>query len=224
MAIPTIKNTPKSGIVYVQPGPVIRTGGAPKNRTYRIVETEALTTLTTKAAVTVNTNHLIPLSFTGFLAGIASNFSKWRWIKLRLIYIPECTDETPGTINFGLLFDAADLAPTTGNQMSMMSGFTTTRMSNGFAGASALDHPNMVISKEAIYVDVDCTKFAQRWYPFINTAGLASLTVASDINMYSPARLVYLRQNGPATDVAGGTIYAQYDIELASPVPTALNF
>lgn len=123
----------------------------------------------------------------------------------------------------GLQYDEPDLPPTTLAGMSMYKGFVSGPNWAGYDGSMLLANPKTPPPPGAVITVVDVNCFDKPWYPYISQAGLAAIANSVDINQYCPAILINATQGGPATSIAGGDIYAQYEVKLIEPIVVADN-
>jgi len=162
--------------------------------------------LAAAGAATIARKPLIPTTFS-WLGGASSSYGKYRWIRLKISYIPFCGTGTSGRYAMGLVSDAGDTAPSVlSNVISLDHGV----LSPVWGGGSS-----------SVDVTVDVTKFSLKNYPWISLAGYGALSTASDRNSFCPSELFYGTDGGVAG--SAGTIVADYEIELMNPIPSSLN-
>lgn len=211
-----------AGVIVGSPNPRIRTG---REGEVNMCHTEMVISPNTSVAFATGNLRLLPSAFP-WLSGIANSFSKWRWVTLRLIYVPQASTSVSGSFSLGLQYDEPDTDPVNLAQMSMSKGFVTGPSWAGREGGVLLGNHNMRPPPGSIVCTVDTNRFDKLWYPFITTADLATVTAASPslVNSYQPAICVFAVGGGPAAPVQAGNVYAQYEVELIEPIVTGNNF
>lgn len=212
-----------AGVIYGSPNPTVMTRKDTGIYTVRHVGVNA--TFSVSNTFTPSIIQCIPSVVEPWIQGVASSWSKYRWRKLRWIYIPFCPTSTAGSVHMGLQYDNIDATPTTVAQMSALKAYTTGPVWSGYAGSPCLENPYSNVPAGAIVLTVDVDKFEKNWYPFITQAQFttqAGISLAS-VNPYSPARLIFATTDGTATSTPCGRLYAQYDIELIEPQASANN-
>nr|QBZ68812.1 coat protein [Beet black scorch virus]QBZ68818.1 coat protein [Beet black scorch virus]QBZ68828.1 coat protein [Beet black scorch virus] len=156
----------------------------------------------------------------GWLNGIASNYSKFRWLSIKLIYIPIVPTTTAGAMTMALSYDPADATPTSFQQVQQMYNSITAPVWAGFDGATVQllgDCP----TTGAVCIDVDVNRFGFTWYRYATLAAITALT-ANDRNLYIPSVCNVATSGGSAaTNV--GNLMIKYSIELIEPIPAAIN-
>lgn len=175
---------------------------------------EPIGTISLTAAGVLSTQSfaLIPISFP-YLGNIAANFGKWRWIALKLYYVPSCPTSTAGECALATYVDWNDNA----------SGATfvqTATMKNGISfppwGGGHESGP------DSVGFTIDCTEFDKPRYPYVSTTTFGAMS-NSDKTQYSPINLLIASQGStPAVSVAG-RIWAKYIVQLLDPIPSGLN-
>jgi len=205
-------------------GPRINTIG----NTVVVCNTEVVATIISGAAgvFTEVGIGLYPGNFTSWLNGVAVNYSKWRWRKLRLVYIPTVPTTTAGLIVMGLTYDFADTAPTTVTQLQTFNQSVTAPVWGGYDGTSSL-HNYSKSHPGAVLIDVDVTRFGSgnglTWYKYLNATNFAAQT-GIDRNIYAPGALAVATSGGTNVAAAAvGNIFASYEIELIEPTASATN-
>jgi len=143
---------------------------------------------------------LIPTNLP-WLAGIASSFSKWRWIKLVVKYYPVCSTTQQGAVGYGFGYDMAETTSTTLGQISAFDQFKL--------------HAPWTTDEEGISLDVG--RFSRDWYPYIGRVPYIALT-GVDQNIYSPAYLTTFTGASASPGVLIGSYFIDYIVELADPI------
>lgn len=174
----------------------------------------------TPGAFAVGVFPLIP-SQLNWLGGLASSFSKFRWNRLRLFYLPAVGTSASGRVASSLIYDGADLLPT--KMAALIAGYRAT-FGPVWAGQSGFDSSNpFAVHSDMVHLDLDCSKLAKRYYPYTTNANYVGLS-ASDKNIYSPAELLVGSEGiTTGTSVNVGSFYVSYEIELLEPVAPVLN-
>nr|UHS71673.1 MAG: putative coat protein P3 [Sobemovirus sp.] len=164
---------------------------------------------------------LIP-SFPPWLAGVASNFSKFKWLSLKVVYVPSCPSTTPGSIHMGVAYDTNDVAGiTTLAQISSLQGYTTGALWSGSAGAECLTSPRASCPPGAIVSVVDVKRLEKPYYSYRPSGGVPA---AFDLaNTVVPATLVVMVDGTAAANTTIGHLHWVYTIQCLEPVPTASN-
>jgi len=143
-----------------------------------------------------------------WLQGVAQNFSKWRWVNLRMVYMPTCPTTQDSAVGYGFGYDMAESAATSLAEFSAFDQFKL--------------HSPWTTDQDGIILDTG--RFSRDWYPYIGKGPLGALTVAADRNIYCPAYLA--TYTGITTGTAGvvvGSIFIEYVVELADPISAALQ-
>lgn len=166
------------------------------------------------------TNKAILPAQASWLAGISDLYSKYRWRKLRFVYLPNCPTTTQGSGVVSIGYDRLDADPTSATSMQQAYRAITFPAYAGYEGAMALrtfnNVPGMVV------FDVDVTRFDKAWYPIIGVTPFAAL--ATNIqNAYCPCTMYFGSVNGPATATSFGSWFMQYVIEFIEPVNPTQN-
>jgi hypothetical protein len=157
-----------------------------------------------------------------WLNGIAASFSKWRWVRLRVIYVPQVPATTAGKLALGLGYDYQDLAPTSMQEIQMMQSSVSSPVWAGFEGACLMHDLNRSVSSVAgaVALDLDVTRCDKPWYKYITSAAFGALA-PSERNIYGPAE-VWIGTSGGVAGTAGD-IFCSYEVDLIEPFPGARN-
>ena len=177
-----------------------------------ITHSENVSTLPLNALGALNyfTLQLIPTL--PYLKGVAQNFGKWKWLKLRIRYVPACPATTEGECAMGLYFDRQDAIAATFLQVSSMHKAISFPPWGGFSNNGA----------STVTIDVDCTEFDKNRYSYMTSANFAALS-ASDENNYCPVSLALATQGSTTAVPVGGRIWFDYTIQLTDPIVPAIN-
>lgn len=152
---------------------------------------------------------LIPATMP-YLAGLGSNFGKFKWTRLRLRYVPSCPATTEGESALGLVFDRQDAAAATFNQVTSSAHAISFPPWGGFSGSAS------------VTIEVDCSQFDKNRYSYMAVAAFNALG-ASDQNNYCPVTLITATQGSTLAVPVGGRIWADYSIQLTDPIVPGIN-
>lgn len=186
-----------------------------------VTSCEILNNLTLGAAgvFSTNTTALIPSS-ASWLAQVSDLYSKYRWKRCSLIYVPKCPTTTSGSVTMALTYDRNDAAPTSRSQLSQSYRAINFPPYAGYDGAAYLNSGNG--SNSAIFIELDVTKLDKPWYPTISAAAFAALGVL-DQNQFCPSSLVTASDGGPTTATPAGDIFIKYAVEFIEPINPTMN-
>lgn len=163
-----------------------------------------------------------------WLAGIAQNYSKWRWLKLRYVYVPQCPTTTNGQVILSLSYDHTDANPANAAAQQQMYHAITSPFWAGWQGSMLLNNPNTPASSVpgSVTVDVDVARLGNSaslsYFRFISLADFGALST-SDQNLYSGGNLFVGTEGGVAVPVKVGSLFVEYEIELIEPVNPVMN-
>nr|UHS72215.1 MAG: putative coat protein [Tombusviridae sp.] len=186
---------------------------------------EVVNNFTTNALGTFNTTR-IPLHTAQplWLAGVADNFSKYRWIAMRAIYIPSGPTINPGTFVFNLGYDYGDNAPASLNAAQSNYKAVSAPLWGGYGGSELLSVSlSTKPPSNSVVLDVDVTRFPLVWYPVVSTQAIFNAFTAAVKNTYSPCYIDASSSGGPATPLQSGQVFLHYIVELIEPIQTAQN-
>lgn len=173
------------------------------SRTGEIIQ--LLGTATTSSPFIAGATSVAPYSFLS-LSTLALNFSKFRWIRMKVYYVP-CAQNVSGTVSYSFQYDCADLTPASIFESSIAQGVVTQQY--------------CATSPFSIQMD---TKNLLRKYYLVTTAATANAMTTVDRNLYVPAVLSYSVSGGAgASSVTAGYLAVDYTIELADPIAAARN-
>lgn len=140
-----------------------------------------------------------------WLAGVAANYSKWRWVKLHVYYVPTTGTTTTGGVGFGFGYDMAEAQATSVSEI--------VGMDQGYWAASW-----MPMQSARVF---DVGRVEKVWWPYIGGAVFDALT-GTDQNIYSPG---YIEEGVDASSVTAGStlgfVWVDYIVELCDPIPAA---
>nr|AIR95672.1 coat protein [Olive mild mosaic virus] len=205
-------------VVYSRPRvPQIRTN----QMSTIVVNTELVANITLAAvgAFSFTAQPLIP-SFGSWLASIADLYSKWRWIRCSVIYIPKCPTTTQGSVVMAIVYDAQDTVPTTRTQVSQCYQSITFPPYAGYGGASALNSNSS--GGESLVSTLDTNRVDKKWYSTIGNAAFTALT-SIDKNQFCPATALIAGDGGPVAATAVGDVFMRYEIEFIEPINPTIN-
>lgn len=164
---------------------------------------------------------LIP-SFPPWLAGVASNFSKYKWLSLRIVYIPACPSTTQGSIHMGVVYDTSDVpSVTTLAQISSLQGYATGALWSGRAGAMCLAGSKAACPPDAIVTTVDVNRLEKEYYSFRQSTGVPA-TADLAINVV-PATLIVAIDGTATTNNTIGHLHWVYTIQCLEPISAGSN-
>lgn len=188
-----------------------------------VTNTEILNnqSLAALGAFATNSSALIAAA-PSWLAQVSDLYSKYRWRRCTLIYIPKCPTTTSGSVVMALTYDRNDAAPTTRSQLSQSYKAINFPPYAGYDGAVFLNSANGQGSATALYIDLDVTKLDKPWYPTISSGAFAALGVL-DQNQFCPATLVVGSDGGPTAATPAGDIFIKYVVEFIEPINPTMN-
>jgi hypothetical protein len=206
---------------------ISRTNGIPaisqRGVVTRVCNTELLFSpfLGALGAFVFNKSSLIPANFT-WLNGIATNFSKHRWVRVWFIYVPVVPTTTAGRFAMAFSYDIGDADATSVQEIQMTANSVTTPVWGGFEGSCLLHdtarRPDQVPG--AVVVQVDTSRQDKLWYKYINLTDYGTIGL-DDRNQYGPGQLWMGSSGGVAG--ATGDVFVSYEIDLIEPIPGARN-
>lgn len=167
--------------------------------------------LTAAGVLNYTTIGIIPLAFS-YLNGLAAQFSKYRWRKLHIYYVPSCPTSTQGEVALGLYDDWADAGAASFVQVATMNKGISFPPWGGGAEFGA----------NSISIDVDVSMFDKPRYNYINAATFNPLSNV-DKDAYTPVILATASQGSTAAVTIAGRVWVSYTIELINPIPGAIN-
>lgn len=189
-------------------------------RSVRVCNTEVLLNINTLAlgATSVARVLLMPNSM-AWISGVAQNFSKWRWLRVRLVYVPSCSTATSGTFAMGLGYDNQDATGSSLTNVQAMYNSVSCPSWGGADGSGALtgnDFPP--ITPTTVAMDLDVSRLSLPWYPYSST-----VPSGIDANQNVPAYVYLASTGGPAAATAIGQVFCKFEVELIEPIPVILN-
>lgn len=155
-----------------------------------------------------------------WLARIADLYSKYRWRAVRIIYVPSCPTTTSGTIGMALTYDRQDALPASIVALSQTNRALMFPPYAGYGGTTMLS--NGKGTQEAIYIDVDVSRFEKPWYNCVEATTLAAMAVALQ-TLYCPCTVQIASEGGPVAATAAGNLYLQYVAEFIEPINPTMN-
>lgn len=205
------------GIVSRQRIPRLNTRGS----STIVSNTELALSIVQAAAGGFNTSGipLIPSQFS-WLAGISDLYSKFRFLKLDLIYIPKCPTSTPGIVAMALTYDRNDAGPGNRTAVSQCHKAVSFPPYAGFDGAMFLNSDKG--SETAISVSLDVGRVDKPWYATIGTVAFTALSPI-DQNQFCPASWTQGNDSGAAVGVNIGDLFVKYVVEFIEPINPTMN-
>jgi hypothetical protein len=198
---------------------VIRTrAGTPQMQT--VNDTMILSNSEILGAVNIVSNAYATTRFplapyqTAFLYGTGSNFQRYRFEMLRIVYIPSVPTTTAGSVYLSFGSDHRDLAPVNSNNQMISSGATTCPVWAGYEGGSALSHTGII--NNAIALDFPVQLRAGFQYGVITGGGFTALP-RQDMNDYAPGYLD-VGTNGSTISGTVGQVYMVYKVKFWMPI------
>nr|QKS69554.1 capsid protein [Erysiphe necator associated sobemo-like virus 4] len=205
--------------VGTMPGPRMRSspsGGMMVCNTEELISAKSSDTT---LSFTASTTPLIP-SQASWLAGVARSFSKFRWCKLRVSYLPAVGTGIAGRLAASLVYDANDLSPSTMAQV--IAGYRAT-FGPVWAGQSGFDSTNPFSNHaDMVHLDLDCSRLGKRYYPYTTLTNYTAMSL-TDRTIYAPAELLTAIEGVVATGSVVGSFYISYEIELVEPIAATVN-
>lgn len=190
-----------------------------------ICNTELLYAAVTTSTFSNSQQALIPGNI-NWINGIADNYNKWRWLYLRVIYIPSCPTSTSGTVTLGMNYDTTDVQP--GSNITAQQAYksVTGPVWAGWEGSSLLQSYGGKMVPGAIAIDVDIDRLGgpigPSYYRYVTITNYTAMT-AIDKNLYSPCLVNISTNGGPTVSVAAGNVFVEYCCELIEPESQILN-
>jgi len=191
-------------------------------RSVRVCNTETFVPVAASATIGAFSSASVPLIPARFswLGAVASSFSKWRWLRLRILYLPTVGTTTTGRVGICLGYDTNDTVP--GNMDQIIAGNRAT-FGPVWAGQSGFDSSNPFAARsDMIHLDVDVNKFDKPYYPYCTAVSFNAMS-STDKNIYSPAGIDLGLDNVGTALLTVGTLYASYEVELLEPVASVIN-
>lgn len=212
-----------AGMVYGNPTPLVRTVGDSHIVSHQGVCREINLSNTFTAIVL----QCMPSVIEPWITGVAENWSKYRWRKLRFFWVPFAPTTTQGAVHMGLQYDNIDSTPTSVSQIAALQSYSGGPIWTGSECSQVLNNPKAIPPPGCVSVDLDVNRLQNPWYPYIEQASFtaqAGISLAT-ANLFSPARLIFATSNGtaasPGTPV--GNLMVNYEIELIEPCAAANN-
>lgn len=162
-------------------------------------------------ALSYNTLPVIP-SFIPWLSGLAANFGKWRWLKMRVYYVPSCPTSTQGEVAMGFYYDQTDAIAASFVQVSSMDKAVAFAP---WMGASST-------GGTAVQSIANCQQFDKPRYNYIGSAAYTALP-SNDKNPYTPIILAVATQGSTAAVTIAGRFWVEYTVELLDPIVSGIN-
>jgi hypothetical protein len=213
-APPTMAPNNRRGVTSIRPpastGSIVRN---PQLRTLVVSHSEPFfgVALTAAGALNFNRAAIIPAVFP-YLAGIASNFSRYKWRRLRIYYVPSCPTSTQGEVALGTVDSFEDANAATFVQVATMSHGISFPPWGG-----TIDR-----GPDAITLDIDCNRFEKPRYNYVATTQFNSYS-NPEKDSVTPILLCLATQGSTAAVTIAGRVWISYTIELIDPIPAGVN-
>lgn len=226
-----VKRDERTSITTTVPaatGMIITRNRFPRINTLRsgsivVTNTERLLSILTVAAAGAGTRSDLTPSNLTWLNGVAVNYSKWRWLKLHLVYVPACPTATLGSLAFAYSYDTNDaIAGITMEMVQATYKSVTTPVWGGFSGSGIMNSDTWTHPPGSVVMELDTKRLDKPWYKYATATQLVAMS-AVEQDAYIPASLFRFAEGGPAVVALAGYIMAKYEIELIEPVSATLN-
>nr|CBA11929.1 coat protein [Rice yellow mottle virus] len=147
---------------------------------------------------------------------LARCYSLWKPTRWDVVYLPEVSAATAGSIEMCYLYDYADTIPSDTGKMSRTAGFVTSSVWYGAEGCHLLTGGS---ARNAVVASMDCSRVDWKRV----TSSIPSKVDPNVVNTILPARLAVRSSIKPAVDDAPGKLYAIVSMVLRDPVDPTLN-
>jgi hypothetical protein len=167
-----------------------------------------------------------------WLSGLAQNFGKFQFRFLRFFFSGSCPTTTTGKVWMQVTYDWMDNAPSSLAQtLASDDSAAGPAWFGGAINATKAFSPGLTADSN-IFVDVDCTKFAEPYY-YVRDTGVTQSSgggVSAGAQTFTPGTVadptaipcrVFYGNNGVSSSVVPGELYASYIIELLEPIASA---
>nr|CAI56737.1 coat protein [Rice yellow mottle virus] len=147
---------------------------------------------------------------------LARCYSLWKPTRWDVVYLPEVSAATAGSIEMCYLYDYADTVPSDTGKMSRTAGFVTSSVWYGAEGCHLLTGGS---ARNAVVASMDCSRVDWKRV----TSSIPSDVDPNVVNTILPARLAVRSSIKPAVDDTPGKLYAIVSMVLRDPVDPTLN-
>nr|CAI56731.1 coat protein [Rice yellow mottle virus] len=147
---------------------------------------------------------------------LARCYSLWKPTRWDVVYPPEVSAATAGSIEMCYLYDYADTVPSDTGKMSRTAGFVTSSVWYGAEGCHLLTGGS---ARNAVVASMDCSRVDWKRV----TSSIPSDVDPNVVNTILPARLAVRSSVKPAVDDTPGKLYAIVSMVLRDPVDPTLN-
>nr|ATF27939.1 coat protein [Rice yellow mottle virus] len=147
---------------------------------------------------------------------LARCYSLWKPTRWDVVYLPEVSAATAGSIEMCYLYDYADTVPNDTGKMSRTAGFVTSSVWYGAEGCHLLTGGS---ARNAVVASMDCSRVDWKRV----TSSIPSDVDPNVVNTILPARLAVRSSIKPAVDDTPGKLYAIVSMVLRDPVDPTLN-
>lgn len=142
-----------------------------------------------------------------WLAGVAQNFSKWRWRRFSFRYVATTSTQTSGGVGQGYGYDMAESTPAALSTVAAFDQFS-------YHAAWLSDTEDKVM---------DTGRFSRDWYPYIGSGAFGGLST-NDRNDYCPGYVSDYSGVSSLTSLGEvGFLIADYVVELTDPISAVLQ-
>nr|AKB91476.1 coat protein [Rice yellow mottle virus] len=147
---------------------------------------------------------------------LARCYSMWKPTRWDVIYLPEVSAATAGSIEMCYLYDYADAVPSDTGKMSRTAGFVTSSVWYGAEGCHLL---NGGTARNAVVASMDCSRVGWKRV----TSSIPDSVDPNVVNTILPARLAVRSSIKPTVDDVPGKLYVIVSMALRDPVDPTLN-
>lgn len=157
------------------------------------------------------------VGFVPWLGTLALQYSKFRWLTLRFLYVPKVPTSIPGQAYIQVNYDPADSPPTNIADVAVTDSSSIGPVWIGGGINQEKAFRTSLNIDEAIFVDVDCSKLTQPYYYVRKQTGLDADSKPMVLIVGSSGALNGLTYGNT------GDIYVAYSVELLEPTQPGLN-
>nr|CAI56733.1 coat protein [Rice yellow mottle virus] len=147
---------------------------------------------------------------------LARCYSLWKPTRWDVVYLPEVSAATAGSIEMCYLYDYADTVPSDTGKMSRTASFVTSSVWYGAEGCHLLTGGS---ARNAVVASMDCSRVDWKRV----TSSIPSDVDPNVVNTILPARLAVRSSIKSAVDDTPGKLYAIVSMVLRDPVDPTLN-
>nr|AFZ75345.1 coat protein [Rice yellow mottle virus] len=147
---------------------------------------------------------------------LARCYSLWKPTRWDVVYLPEVSAATAGSIEMCYFYDYADAIPSDTGKMSRTAGFVTFSVWYGAEGSHLLNGGS---PRNPVVASMDCSRVGWRRV----TSSIPSSVDPNVVNTILPARLAGRWSIKPTVDDVPGKLYAIARMVLRDPVDPTPN-